>query len=366
MDEIVTTLNPALYETLVKLYKRVGIVNEGYTGSYEQIYDEGRYIATRAQDSEQYRINCPVCGDTRQRLYISHWAFRDLKHKSRKVVTTGLMHCHNEKCNLVEVKKQIGKSLDWGRTTTVPVGKTARAISNEDMPMPAGSIPVNDPSAPKITQDYLKKRGFDLDYLYGRWDVHAVEVLPDYADHGPKIIYPVYWNDKRVFWQARLSWDPTKEDQKRGARKYFNLPGVTKSKYLYNRDGARGQKIVIMVEGVTDVHKIGDNAIAFFGKCPSSHQLQIIANVFSMATGIILLDSDADDEVREFCIKYKEGLFQGGLYPIYLKDKDPGSYSREAIWDIISTEIATQAGGTDGIQVMAAGGTGNSIKEAVA
>jgi hypothetical protein len=339
-----TTLNPALYETLVKLYGKVGVVNEGFPGSFEQIYDEGKYIATKAQDSEQYRIDCPVCGDTRQRLYISHWAFRDLKYRSRKVITMGLMHCHNEKCNLVEFRKLVSKKLDWGRTTKVPVMQT-RAVSAEDMPMPVGSIPVNDPGVPKLTQEYLRGRGFDLDELYKVWDVHAVEVLPEYPDHGPKVIYPVYWNDKRVFWQARLSWDPTKADQKRGVNKYYNLPGVTKSRYLYNRDGAKGKPIVIMVEGVTDVHKIGDNAIAFFGKCPSSHQLQIIANVFSLATGIILLDSDADEEVREFCTKYKTGLFSGGLYPIYLKDKDPGFFSREVIWDIISKEMATQTGG---------------------
>lgn len=343
-----TTLNPALYETLVKLYGKVIIVNEGQEGSFEQIYSDGTYVATRAHDSEQYSIDCPVCGDKRQRLYISHWAFRDLKYKSRKVVTTGLMHCHNEKCNLVEVRKDISNYIDWGRTNNVPVMKTKSLMSAADMPMPEGSIPINSPDADKEVKDYLLGRGFDLDELYTKWDVHAVTELAQYHKYGPKVIYPVYWNGKRVFWQARLCWDPTKEDTHNGIKKYYFPPGTCKSKYLYNRDLARGQKIVILVEGVTDVHKVGDNAIATFGKAISISQLQILANVFSLSTGILLLDSDAGKEAEEFVIKYKTGLFKGGLYPVYLKDKDPGSCSREEIWDIIYREMALQAGGVNG------------------
>jgi hypothetical protein len=343
-------LNPALYETLVKLYDKVSVVNPGQKGSFEQEYSDGKYIATKAHDCEQYKLNCPVCGDTRQRLYVSHWAFRDLKFKSHQVVTTALMFCQNERCTMIDVRRAISKELDWSRTSVIPVVKHNKRMSVADMPLPEGSVPINSPEAPKEAKDYLLGRGFDLDELYTSWDVHAVEVLKEQPYHGPKIIYPVTWNSKRVFWQARLCFDPTKDQQRQGITKYYNVPGISKSMYIYNRDQAIGQKIVVMVEGVTDVHKVGQGAIAFFGKTPSTHQLQVIANVFSPATGVILLDSDADEEVKKFSEKYKTGLFQGGLYPVYLKEKDPGSYTREQIWDIIISEIAGEANGNATVQ----------------
>lgn len=332
-------LNQALYETLMKLYGKVSVVNSGQKGSFEQEYSDGKYIATKAHDCEQYKLNCPVCGDTRQRLYISHWAFRDLKFKSHPVVTTALMFCQNERCSMTDVRRAISKELDWSKTGSVPIVKHNKKMSTADVPLPEGSVPINSQEAPKAAKDYLIGRGFDLDELFSLWDVHAVEVLKEHPYNGPKIIYPVMWNGKRVFWQARLCFDPTKEQQKQGISKYYNLPGISKSQYIYNRDMAIGQKVVVMVEGVTDVHKVGQGAVAFFGKVPSQHQLQIIANVFSPAMGVILLDSDADEEIKEFCTKYKDGLFKGGLYPVYLKEKDPGSYSREQIWDLILSGI---------------------------
>jgi hypothetical protein len=225
-----------------------------------------------------------------------------------------------------------------------------RSIKQKKEPscLPQGCVPINSMEAPIQCREYLESRGFDLSELYNQWQVMAVDRLEEYPEHGPKIIYPIICNGAIAFWQARLCFTPTKEQQHNGIRKYYFTAGSKKSDFLYNKDAAIDSLtssdigIVVLVEGVTDVHKVGPKGLAFFGKTPSLRQCQIIKNTpLSSAYGILLLDGDASEDVDAFMEKYSgDKLFDKGLIPIRLpEDQDPGDLSRESIWELILNEL---------------------------
>jgi hypothetical protein len=59
------------------------------------------------------------------------------------------------------------------------------------------------------------------------------------------------------------------------------LPGLRKSRLLYNEDLARQQPLVLVCEGVTDVCRVGPAEVALFGKSASRQQLLRSAHTFA-------------------------------------------------------------------------------------
>lgn len=351
-------LNTPLYDALVNKYGHVKITNENRPGKLARLQrtDDKKnpaYIALKAEDCEEYHINCPICGDRRSRLYISHWVWREVWHKTLRVHTNGLMKCFNEDCDLTPVKDYlratIDKPLDEDMQKHIQNSKR-KTRSTTPVSLPEGAVPVNSMEAPLVCVQYLEDRGFDVTDLYNNWGVYCIDVLPEYPEDGPKILYPVFYNGDCKFWQARVCFTPTREQIRAGVRKYYNTPGAEKSRYLYNRDGAMGHNTVVMVEGVTDAHRVGKCAVAFFGKVPSLDQTRVITNTtLSMAAGVIMLDPDARDKAEDFIEQYtkKEDengnkvkpLFAQGLYPVWLEDKDPAEHTYEEIWAKINAAL---------------------------
>ncbi len=57
----------------------------------------------------------------------------------------------------------------------------------------------------------------------------------------------------RVGWQARYVGEPRYRDMP----KYYTCPGMPKSQLLYNFDSTMTKPFVVLVEGITDVWRIG-------------------------------------------------------------------------------------------------------------
>ena len=344
MDQNNKLLNAPLHDALVTLFKQVKVNAEGDEGYYEVTRSEsGSGYVARYATGESYSLNCPVCGDERGRLYVSHWAFQKIMKGTARVYTDGLMHCHNERCNLNEWKGKIRAIIGELPIIKSKIRERRREDPTTDFALPPDVVPIDSVEAHVACREYLINRGFNLTELSDRWGVCAVDTLFGHPG-GPRIIYPVYWNGLRVSWQARVAFDPTRDQIRSGTLKYYNPPGVKKSDYLYNRDGAMGKSVVVMVEGVTDVHVVGDCGIALFGKSPSTRQMQIIAcTSMSQAAGVLMLDGDVDEDrdVQEFVDKYGGSkLFAKGLTVVRLpEDKDPGSMTTEAVWDLIAASF---------------------------
>jgi len=338
-------LNIPLFNALYEIFDGdVRITNEGQEGYIETIKSGNDLLATKSRECEQYMVNCPTCGDRRHRLYISHWALKPVMKGKHKVCTDPLFYCQNEPrlCNHRELRKQIRAILKQDDSSPIALPANYKKKKGATLELPKGCIPVNDPEAPIVVKDYLEGRGFDLDILYNGWSVFACENLEDYPQHGPKIIYPVMNNGNLAFWQARLAWDPTKEQQRQGARKYYFPQGSNKGDVLYNKDCAKECNIVVISEGITDVHRIGQAGLGIFGKLPTARQTQLFQNVLEHSIGVMLLDSDAYEDAKAYVEKYKDNIFPRGLYLVKLDQGDPASYAREELWNMIMNKIGNK------------------------
>jgi DNA primase len=76
--------------------------------------------------------------------------------------------------------------------------------------------------------------------------------------------------------------------------KYKFPSGFTAASFLYNYDRASRFKKVVVMEGVFDVFRFPQNAVALFGKAMSAKQK--LALVSTWKEIIIMLDSDAGED----------------------------------------------------------------------
>jgi hypothetical protein len=71
-------LNPTLYALLLQEFGQVGVAHQGYkmTMNYEYDYEVHpprlRLRPPEREYGEYYKVNCPICNDTKERLWINH------------------------------------------------------------------------------------------------------------------------------------------------------------------------------------------------------------------------------------------------------------------------------------------------------
>jgi hypothetical protein len=340
-------LNQPLYDSLKELYGAVSVGSEGQEGGITKLgrFDDGKPVA-RYAGGESYHVNCPVCGDRRHRLYISHWAFRSIKKGSQGLYVDGLMLCHNERCDLTEVRKTLTEAVrkHGGRPTGKALGNGLRYMGTpHDVPLPGEWVPVNGHDANKQCVEYLESRGFDLEELWDKWRVCTVDRLEGTSWGHPRIIYPVYNNGICCFWQARVPFEPATKE----IPKYVTMPGAAKSMFLYNKDLAMSSKVVVVCEGVTDVHRIGTDgeigAVCLFGKKPSMAQMGIIRDTpMRESDGVLMLDDDVSTEELSSILDEFGGdkVFRSGMYLARLPEgMDPGGMPREDLHTVVAEAI---------------------------
>jgi DNA primase len=195
-----------------------------------------------------------------------------------------------------------------------------------------------DPTFP--ARAYLTQRGFDIAELEEVWKVGFGCEPSGYPELVGRIYIPVYYEGRLVGCQGRYVGELTDKDTRWA--KYYNLPGFQKSQYLYNLDRARQQAVAILVEGVTDVWKLGPAGVALFGKHASTRQIQLISAFLHQKPFVVLLDGEADQEADRLYQQLKP-LALAGLAKVQLPPgRDPGSCTRKELWDIIRAQAQTQ------------------------
>jgi DNA primase len=82
--------------------------------------------------------------------------------------------------------------------------------------------------------------------------------------------------------------------------KYLSCKGMKKSQLLYGLPEAVGfQDAVVVVEGPTDVWRLGAGAVAIFGKDMSLHQQELLDRFLPNRPVVVFLDRDAQDKAVE-------------------------------------------------------------------
>jgi len=176
---------------------------------------------------------------------------------------------------------------------------------------------IND-SLQKVQINYLKKRGFNPEKLIEKYHLKPGGIIGKYRF---RIIAPVIMNNEVKGFTA-LS--PVKTLQP----KYISSKNI--KKLIYNIDNAKDKAII--VEGITDVWKIGDGCIAIFGKQLTSAQLyDIIRKKFKKI--FIMLDGDAIKEAYKLASQLSPFISEVEVIELPFS-ADPASLSEEEIKEI--------------------------------
>jgi hypothetical protein len=349
--------NPKLYHAMKQIFGETPkIINEGEPCHLVNVYAEYSFTP-RTQDlfagctkgGEQYAVCCPFCGDTRQRLYISHmWDTEFVQNNVRYHCSDRLIRCFNEECMTnPEHRTKIINSLREaiGNMVEIPEDDMdtsdvyhGNELANQCL-YPADAKDLDDPYTPKGVLTYICERGFDPETLQKEWGVQWLVRYGKFSH--PILVIPVLQNNEYWFWQGRLvpinghAAGEVERDPATGKMfpKYYFPHGVKKAWALYNLDKARTHDTIFIVEGVTDAWAIGESAVARFGKSLSSAQVQLLTEQCFGKHVIIVPDMDdpqALDCAKEDAMKLEiQAAFASVKLALPPDNMDPGDMLKQ-------------------------------------
>lgn len=335
-------LRPELYRRLVQRFTHVAVADAGVPMSSvieRRAIDNKKHLRL-VTPGEYYRISCPYCNDTRQRLWINHmWAYRNADTGSNNL---WLCVCYNEAClKTCERQRDLyNKVFDdtWPydpQKDIVIKGMAPPAPSAPSTAELPGTVQPLDHLPPDHRAcDYLRARGYDPIRL-SRALGYCVQNLPRYPSARDRIIIPIYMRGELVGWQGRLCYDT---DNKYVA-KYYSQPGMRKSAMLYNFDNAKKYPFVVVCEGPTDVWSFGPEAVALFGKTASAAQRLLISSQWKSGI-VILLDADAAEDAT--CLAAE---LQGNSPVVVIRlpaEKDPGNFPSHELRQMVAAQALQQ------------------------
>ena len=324
-----------LYGRLRRVFGRVRIANPGQSlkpsalptlvGGKERLLTAGEY----------YTVCCPFCGDAFFRLWINHlWA--EKPH---------LALCYNEGCLAVPGRLQALRLRVFGSLRRFHLA-VARGEESEDGLLSAVSVPgqiaplTSLPAGHQALTFLEWQRYFDPVYLERQFGVgYCLSVSdPRYSSLVNRVYVPVVMRGELVGWQGRLPYAATKG----GPPKYYTKPGMPKRLSLYNFDAARAYRRVTVVEGVTDVWRIGADAVAIFGKKPSFAQQQLLSVCWGQTGFLVLcLDGDAPLLGTEDWLLELRAVFGDRLAVLALPPQcDPADMETGALRALLDTAFA--------------------------
>lgn len=352
----VQVLNQDLYDALSEAFDgNVKISKQGQQYRYRHTKWKGRPSISVIDGGENYDVNCPLCGDTRNRCSINH----SFGTKIDGINAPPLIHCFNENCEgLVEWFNNFLKEENVERVSlTAVVRKSiptreeiAAQLSHSGLqyfnPDPVSSLPHDHPAV-----SYLTSRGFDIDCFAQYFRVGYCDNSGVDAYMARKCIVAfITYGGKRIGWSARAIpghtpmsiYAPEKPWPYREP-KYRNSSGFRKSYFLYNFDQAKEYETMVIAEGITDVWKIGPWGMALFGKTMSEQQCQLLCQAAEAKRAWIVLLGDASTERDDAASSWRRNrdmLLRTYRYPeqvrLFLFEKgDPGDYTSQQLNNLV-------------------------------
>ena len=233
-------------------------------------------------------INCPFCIDD------------DGNHGGFNIQSKKLYY-NCWKCGWISVydifeKLKIPTLLIKGYRPIKPIRKNQILSSPLTIEVPGNSIPE------KSHIKYLKKRHFNIDYIIQKYDIRFTTYLGKYIW---RIIFPIYFNGKIVSYQGR---DISDQQLLRYKACEMKNEIIHHKDILYNIDNCRSNKI-LLVEGIFDVLRIGNNCCCGFGTSMKMEQINLLKRYKQV---FILFDSE--EKAQKQAEKIAVILNSGGIY----------------------------------------------------
>jgi len=332
-------LNPFLYRLLKDRFGDVRVAKPGmaFKGEYK-VKAGGQERLDVSDWGETYRVNCPKCSDSKFHCYVSHaWGNRD----SRGRLNLFLLVCFRGSCNGWQTYDERKSFFDSLQSGVFDGPSLATASLNEGrvdfqkkrvFVMPGETVPLHELEDEHPANAYLFSRGFDPGRLSRFYHLHYC-LTSKYRLARDRIIIPVEDGGEIRGWQARHIGDLDWKD-KDSPPKYFTVPGMRRSRLIYNFDKAKQYRTLVICEGPSDVWSFGPMAGCIFGAHVTSTQANRIEAAFAKYSVVLLLDPEAmsSDHVVRLIADWKQGKFEGGFAPVVLPaGEDPGSLDRKTL-----------------------------------
>ena len=188
----------------------------------------------------------------------------------------------------------------------------------------AHRLPTNAEPLQTSHRKYLTNRGFDPDLLERTWNLLGTGPvsLLDKINYKHRIIIPFIWNGQQVSFDSR---DITNKSRS----KYMACPKdrelISHKEILYGKQEKWKEKI-ILVEGPTDVWKIGSSSCAVSGIKYTHQQVRLLSKFFRRIA--VMFDDDPQAKVQANKI-VAELKFRGvDAFRVEIEG-DPGSMKQE-------------------------------------
>lgn len=299
-------LRPFLYRRLLQRFGTVRVVNALQRCDTRLLPSAESPAGFRVEPGnwgETYTVCCPFCRDSRYRLYIGHlWGYADDVFATRY---WWMCKCFNEECvtsherrlhlaGMLFQEAYFSRGPFGGDVLNRALYSTARREAVA--PGPVTLLEHLQPDHP--ARVYLQQRDppFDPVYISREYRVgYCPEARPEFAMATHRLIIPVFREGHFYGWQARMLRDSVSKR----IPKYYTMPGMSTSGWLYNFDRARTQSHLVLCEGVTDAWRYGPEAVALFGKSLSAAHAELIVRYCSHLPVVVLFDGSAVEESRK-------------------------------------------------------------------
>lgn len=172
--------------------------------------------------------------------------------------------------------------------------------------------------------EYLRNRGFNPKKLHKLWEIKGIGLSSSLAW---RIFIPIFHKGVMVSWTTRSIVDRHKD---RYISAGSNEEAVNHKELLYGEDYCRMS--VLVVEGPTDVWRIGPGSVCTFGTTFSMAQ---VAHISRYPRRAICFDRESTAEKRARELSDRLSVLPGETYLVTLETgKDPGEASQEEIMEI--------------------------------
>lgn len=173
---------------------------------------------------------------------------------------------------------------------------------------------------------YLESRNFNADYLERKYDLKGTLFDKDY---GYRIMIPVYYNNRIVSYQGRdfTGKSPVRYMMCKPENEIIPIKNI-----LYNLDNCKNRWCIV-VEGIFDVWRLGDNCCSTLGTSYKKEQLNLLAKRFDIV--FTMFDGEPQAQIKARKLGEELTLLGKEVINLKLESGDPAELTDEEGKEII-------------------------------
>lgn len=298
-------------------------------------------------NGKEIRVNCPVCGETRHRLFINvenGRVFCQNCQFGRNTSIVGLIQyvegiSYSRAFSVfkdVKGSMALPESLSKDTINNIFMGDLRQDLDKRAIPLPEEYVPLDPEHTNIVTKRAIK-------YLHSRkiTDKQIVQHKMGFCMDGEykhRVIIPITENGNLKFWVARAISSDVYMKEKSPSDNDWN---ISKSEVIFNIDkAAKKYHSAIISEGIFDALAWEDIGISLLGKSLYQEQLNILLDYRELLTeGIyIALDNDARKDATKMAEELSE-YFKVYMINIPKELDDPNNClkikGRKYLWKLL-------------------------------